>query len=98
MSADPLIDRLRSMRDGLAGRGVAHLALFGSRARGDARPDSDVDLLVDVIPGRKFSLIDLLGVEQELAEHTGLPVSLVMRRSLDPDFRASIAADVIEIF
>jgi hypothetical protein len=49
-------------------------------------------------PRWKFSLLDPVDVERELADRTGLPVSLVMRRSLDPAFQDSIAADLAEIF
>ena len=41
-----IIDRLRQNEAALRARGVSHAALFGSRARGEARPDSDLDLLV----------------------------------------------------
>lgn len=98
MRADPaLVDRLRALRPKLEARGISHLALFGSRARGTARPDSDVDLLVDIAPGR-FSLIDLVGAEQEIAHDLTLPVSLVARRSIEPRMLATITPDVIELF
>jgi predicted nucleotidyltransferase len=47
MGTDELIERLRFNRDRLSELGVAALSVFGSVARGDARPDSDIDLLVD---------------------------------------------------
>lgn len=98
MSADPaLVDRLRALRPDLSARGITHLALFGSRARGTARPDSDVDLLIDIAPGR-FSLVDLVGAEREIARHLDLPVSLVARRSVEPRMMATIAPDVVELF
>lgn len=93
-----LVARLRNLRPALEARGITHLALFGSRARGTERPDSDVDLLVEVAPGARFSLIDLVGAEQHIARETRLAVSLVMRRSLAPAFRANVADQVIELF
>jgi len=53
IGTEALVERLRSLEDALAEQGVAHLAIFGSRARGDAREESDLDLLIDVAPGRK---------------------------------------------
>lgn len=95
---DPaLLAQLRAMRPSLNARGIVHLALFGSRARGSARPDSDVDLLVDLAPGR-FSLIDLVGAEQAVAAQVALPVSMVARRSLEPRVREAIASETIELF
>ena len=58
---DQLVAELRALRDLFAEEGVTHMVLFGSRARQDNRADSDVDLVVEVDPGRKFSLIDLSG-------------------------------------
>ena len=95
---EALVERLRSLEGPLSRQGVTHLAIFGSRARGDAAQESDLDLLIDIDPGRKFSLFDLIKVEQQLGESVGLPVSLVMRRSLLPDFEESIATDIVEVF
>jgi predicted nucleotidyltransferase len=93
-----IIERLNAIRPALRNEGVEHLALFGSRARRDHRPDSDLDLLVEVGPLRHFSILNLVGVEQLVEETTGLTANAFMRRSLRPEFRESIAADVIEIF
>lgn len=98
MQRDQLIDRLRRLRPELADRGVTHLALFGSRARGDHRPDSDVDLFLDVERGRKFSLLDLIGIEHQLTDSIGLAANITMRRSLSPEFREKTTPDVVEIF
>ncbi|MDR4307653.1 nucleotidyltransferase domain-containing protein [Chelatococcus sambhunathii] len=77
---------------------MTHLALFGTRAREDNRPDSDVDVAIEVDPGAKFSLIDLVGVEREIQEKTSLPGNVFMRRSLEPDFATSLARDGIQVF
>ncbi|MGQ0673449.1 MAG: nucleotidyltransferase family protein [Hyphomicrobium sp.] len=72
--------------------------LFGSRARGDNHPGSDVDAFIDIDPGRKFSLLDLIGLEHAIERKTGLQVDLTTRSSLHPALRESIEAEAIRIF
>ena len=59
LSREELIAELRVLRPAFERQAVTHMALGGSRARQDNRPDSDVDLLIDVDPGRKFSLVEI---------------------------------------
>jgi uncharacterized protein len=65
----PLDDRM--LQDFCRRHGIRTLSLFGSVLRGTARPDSDVDLLVEFEPGRKPGLIALAGMENELSELLG---------------------------
>ena len=48
MDRQGILDRLRASERSLRERGVVHAALFGSRARGDNRPDSDTDMMVEI--------------------------------------------------
>lgn len=98
MDRAALTSRLAALRQQLARDGVTHLAMYGSRVRGDHHPDSDLDLLIDVEDGRKFSLLDLIGVQHTIADEIGIPVSATMRRSLTPKFREAIAADLVDVF
>jgi hypothetical protein len=91
-------NKLATMQRSLAKAGVAHLAVFGSRARGSAKPESDLDVLIEMLPDRKFSLFDLVGVEQTLSAATGLRTNAIMKRSLDEKFKDRIESDIIEIF
>ncbi len=98
ITRDEIIATLRSSAPALRAEGVTKLAIFGSRARGDARPDSDLDVLIDVDPDATFSLLNLVGVEHIVSDATGLRTQAALRRSLDPRMARRIADDLIEVF
>lgn len=98
LDREAIAERIRRLRPALAASGVTHVALFGSRSRGDHRQDSDVDLLIEVEDGRRFSLLDLIGVQHTIGDDIGLPVSALMRRSLSGRFKTAIAPDVHDVF
>ncbi|MCK9909182.1 nucleotidyltransferase domain-containing protein [Microbacteriaceae bacterium K1510] len=98
LSRDALLQRLRGLELALRAKGVTGLAIFGSRARGDARPDSDLDVLVEVADDIKFSLLDLIKIEHIIKNATGIETQATMRRSIEPRFAARIADDTIEVF
>lgn len=72
--------------------------LFGSTARGEAVPGSDVDIFIDVAPGRKFSLVDLAGMQAFLVSELGIDVDLTTRNSLHPKLRNRIESEAIQVF
>lgn len=98
MDRQTLIEMLKELRPDLAAEGVTHLAIFGSRARGDHRPDSDVDILIEVDPSKQFSLLDVIGVQHHVLDRTGIAANALMRRSLKPEFRQRVDRDIIEVF
>jgi predicted nucleotidyltransferase len=98
ISREQLLNELRALRPVFEREGVAHMALFGSRARGDHRPDSDVDLLIDVAPGRKFSLIEMAGVVNAVEDRVGLTGNVFMRRSVRPGLLAEAGRDGLQVF
>ena len=98
MTRDEIIAKLRATVPALKAEGVTSLAIFGSRSRGDARADSDLDVLIEVDPNADFSLLDLVGVEHVIKGATGLETQAEMRRSLEPRFAERIADDIIEVF
>ena len=62
---------------------VAELSLFGSALRGDFRPESDVDVLVDFAPEARRSLFDLVEMEEELRRIFGREVDLVEKKAVE---------------
>jgi uncharacterized protein len=77
---------------------VARLWLFGSIARGRAGPQSDVDVMIAIPTGGKFSLCDLGEVRVELRELLGREVDVVIEEDLRPEFRRDIATDLVAVF
>jgi predicted nucleotidyltransferase len=71
--------------------GVRRLRVFGSQGRGDAGPASDLDLLVELRPGR--DLLDLAGFKLDLEEVLGCRVDVVTEKSLSPYLRDRIVAE-----
>ena len=81
---------------GIAARhGARNVRIFGSAARGDARPDSDIDLLVDLEPGR--TLLDHVGLWQDLEELLGRRVDVVVEGGLSPYLEERILAEAIPL-
>ena len=71
---------------------IRRLSLFGSVLRGDFRPDSDVDVLVEFEPGHVPGLA-FFAMERELSEILGRKVDLNTLRSVSPDFREQVQAE-----
>ncbi len=76
---DEIIDKLVSI---LKKHGAKRIEIFGSYARGEAEPGSDLDVIVE-FEGRK-SLLELVGIEQELEDALGIEVDLLTRASISP--------------
>ena len=75
---------------------IAFLGVFGSHARGEATPESDVDLLVRF--ARRKSLLTLVRIERQFAERLGRPVDLVTEASLSPYLRERVKAEVESLY
>ena len=90
--------QLKALELPLRERGLSALALFGSTARGTARPDSDVDVLIDIAPEVNFSLIDLVSVKDFLEDRLGRAVDVVTREGLDPAIRDRVIREARVVF
>ena len=89
--ARPLFPDAQALADFCRANGIRRLSLFGSRLKGTARPDSDVDLLVEFEPDRIPGLIGMAGMEIELSEMLGgLHVDLRTPLDLSRFFREEV--------
>lgn len=77
--------------------GIARLALFGSAARGRLEPESDIDLLVEFVPGRRVGL-RFITVQDELEALLGRKVDLNTRAFLSPYFRDRVVAEAVPLY
>ena len=90
---------LREHEAELRAQGVTRLRLFGSMARGDARPDSDVDLIAEIDRSRSFSLLDLVGLQDFLRDLLDRKVDVgTTVAKMRPRMRQRFEADAIEVF
>ena len=93
-----VVDVLRRREHELRARGLTRLALFGSTARGDMGPESDVDLLIEVDPERRFGLFAFLELKDDLARLLGRRVDLAFADAMRPRLRAAVLQDAVEVF
>jgi predicted nucleotidyltransferase len=93
-----VVEELRQATPRLRARGITHLSLFGSIARGDAGPKSDIDLLIEVDPSSRFSLFDLVDLQDDLLERPGRPTHFAFAAKLRPWLREEIRTEAISIF
>jgi predicted nucleotidyltransferase len=77
---------------------VVHAALFGSRARGDNGPDSDIDIMIDIEPEAHVSIYDYVGLKDYIASLFEGPVDVVNREGLKPYVRPAATTDAVRAF
>ena len=79
-------------------RGIRELAVFGSRVHGTARPDSDLDVLVEFAPGAGIGWSELTAIEDELAGLFGHPIDLVPKDGLKRRLRARVLREARTLY
>jgi predicted nucleotidyltransferase len=78
-----------------ARHGAMSLRVFGSVARGDARPDSDVDLLVEMERGR--TLLDVVAIKQDVEDLLDRKVDVVTQAAISPYMRESVLKEAVSL-
>jgi predicted nucleotidyltransferase len=96
---ETILAKLRALAPAIKAEGVTRLAVFGSRVRGDARPDSDLDILVEHTPrenGRSsFSIFNVMNL---IEDEIGVWPHIMTDGELTPRIRERMADDLIEVF
>jgi predicted nucleotidyltransferase len=94
---DTILAKLRVIAPAIKAEGVTRLAVFGSRARGDARPDSDLDILIETsrrISGERFDYFKVLHL---IEDTVGLKPHMSSPDELTPRIMERMADDLIEV-
>lgn len=92
------LTRLRAHERDLRDLGIERLSIFGSMARGDARPESDVDLAATLATDRRIGMFHLIRIEQRLRDLLGTSVDLVTEPSTAPRLQDEIDRDRVHVF
>lgn len=96
MSRDETLARLKAALPDLRARyGVVRLGLFGSVARDEAGPDSDVDLVAEFAPEAKIGMFKLFDLERELMDLLGRKAVISAISQMNPYVRASVERDLV---
>jgi hypothetical protein len=98
MDRDQVVAKLRQHEQELKAAGVVRLSVFGSTARGDRRPDFDIDLRAAFDDSMRISLLDTAGVEIQLSEMLGHQVDLVEEGTLKPRVQEGVEAEAVRAF
>ena len=98
MDREHLIATLRVHESELRAAGILRLSLFGSTARGDDRPDSDIDLLAAFDDTRRISLLAVVGIEAQISRMLGRTVELVEEGTLKPRVQKNIKVEAVCAF
>jgi uncharacterized protein len=98
MDRQDILTRLRENEAALKARGVTHAALFGSVARGEQRPDSDIDIMIELDPAARVTMFDYVDIKEYIERLFQGRVDVVNRDGLKPFVRPNAAADAIYAF
>jgi len=98
MNRQEILDRLRENERALRERGVTHAALFGSVARGEERPDSDIDIMVEIAPDAPVGVFEYVGIVHFIEDMFPTHVDVANRDSLKPYVRPYAERDAVYAF
>jgi predicted nucleotidyltransferase len=98
MKRDDAIARIKEAEPAIRALGAKSIYLFGSTARNEATPTSDVDIFIDRDPSKQFGFIELFDLEELLTTTLGTKVDLGTRTGLHPVLRSEIEQSAIRIF
>jgi predicted nucleotidyltransferase len=97
MRRDEVITRIRKHADAIRAEGATALYLFGSAARDEMGPASDVDVFVEYRPEGHFSLLNISGIRLIVMDELGREVDITTRNSLHPRLKEKILAEAVRV-
>lgn len=98
MDREQVIATLRTYEPELRAAGIVHVRIHGSMARGEAGPDSDVDLIADFDRSMRLSLLDMVGLENRLADILGVRVDLAPANMLKDPVKEKADREAVLVF
>lgn len=100
MTRADALQRLRAREQDLRALGIVRLSLFGSTARDEARPGSDVDLVaaIDYEAVRRLGPFGFFGIERRIGEMIGAKVDFLTEETDEPILQAAIERDRVHVF
>ncbi len=98
MRRSDVIARLKEVEPAIRARGAQALYLFGSHARDEAGPDSDIDVFIDKDRSRQFGFDEFMDIYFLLRDRLGEKVDYGTREGLSPALRAEIEREAIQVF
>jgi predicted nucleotidyltransferase len=98
MNSEFALHILKTSEPALRARGVMRAALFGSLARGDNRPDSDIDVMIEIDPDARIGVYEYVDLKDYVTGLFDVPVDVVTRENLKPHLRGKALAEAIYAF
>lgn len=98
MDCDQVLATLRTHEAEMKRRGVTHAGVFGSVARGEARADSDIDILLDISPDIPMGLVEFIALTHYVSDLFPIKVDVVEKRSLKRFVQPSVERDAVYAF
>jgi predicted nucleotidyltransferase len=98
MDTELVIATLKAYETDLRRKGVSRVAVFGSVARGEAEPGSDLDIMVEIDPSARIDVYGYVGITQFISELFQAPVDVSERDALRPSVRQTADLDAVYAF
>ena len=97
VTIEQIKDVLQEEKETLYKLGIERVGIFGSYIRGEAKPDSDIDILIDVASDSALTLFSLVEIEQRLSERLNNKIDIAIKSDLNPYISERILSEVVYV-